>query len=132
MRLSERLNTLIQSATMSQKNGALTLDDAVKVKTAIDVISSGTLNQNYVSAINILIENAILSQKKGIFSLKDSYMIYLAIDGIENELQNEVNKINVGITENETQNKNILNNNTNDSNENVIIIPPKKLKKISD
>ena len=132
MKLSDRLNTLIQATTLAQKSGGLTLDDAVQAKTAIDIITSGVLNQNYTSAINFLIEIAVMTQKKGMFSLKDAHMIYLAIDGIENELQNEVNKINVGITENETQNKNILNNNTNDSNENVIIIPPKKLKKISE
>jgi hypothetical protein len=40
MKLTERLNVLIQAATLSQKSGVLTLDDAVKVKSAIDVISS--------------------------------------------------------------------------------------------
>ena len=123
MKLAERLNVLIQAATLSQKSGVLTLDDAVKAKSAIDVISSGVLNQNFTSAINMLIEIAVSSQKKGSYSLKDAYMIYLAIEGIEGELQNEVNKMN-GIIQEETQA-----NNDNKSNENVIVIPPKQLKK---
>lgn len=125
MKLTERLNVLIQAATLSQKSGILTLDDAVKAKSAIDVISSGVLNQNFTSAINMLIEIAVSSQKKGAYSLKDAYMIYLAIEGIEGELQNEENKMNAIIQE-ETQA-----NNDNKSNENVIVIPPKQLKKKS-
>ena len=94
MKLSERLNVLIQALTMSQKSGVLTLDEAVKAKSAIDIISSGELNQKFTSAINMLIELAIESQKKGAYSLKDAHMIYLAIEGIEGELQNEVSRIN--------------------------------------
>ena len=93
MNLAERLNVLIQATTLSQKSGVLTLDEAVKAKTAIDIISSGTINQNYASAVNVLIEIVVYSQKKGIFSLKDAHMIYLAVDGIEADFQNEVNKI---------------------------------------
>jgi transcriptional regulator NrdR family protein len=88
MKLSERLNVLVQAMTLSQKSGALTLDEAVKAKTAIDVISTGNLNQNYTSAINVLIEIAAASQKKGVYSLKDAHMVYLAVEGIETELQN--------------------------------------------
>ena len=93
MNLSERLNVLIQATTLSQKNGALTFDDAVKAKSAIDIISAKTINQNFTSAINVLIEIAVSSQKKGVYSLKDAYMLYLAINGIEAELQNEVNRL---------------------------------------
>ena len=94
MKLTERLNVLIQAISLSQKNGILTLDEAVKAKSAIDIISSGELNQKFTSAINMLIELAIESQKKGAYSLKDAHMIYLAIEGIEGELQNEVSRIN--------------------------------------
>ena len=124
MKLTERLNVLIQAATLSQKSGVLTLDDAVKTKSAIDVISSGVLNQNFTSAINILIEMAVSSQKKGAYSLKDAYMIYLAIEGIEGELQNEVNRMNGG-----TPQESPKTNGDNKNGENVIVIPPKQLKK---
>jgi hypothetical protein len=122
MKLTDRINVLIQAATLSQKSGTLNLDEAVKAKTAIDIISSGVLNQKFTTAINILIEIAILSQKKGIYSLKDAHMIYLAIDGFESEFQNEVNKIN---------SNNILeyeSNDNNDEKETVITIPPVVLK----
>lgn len=133
MKLTERLNVLIQAATLSQKSGALTLDDAVKAKSAIDVISSGVLNQNFTSAINSLIEMSAASQKKGIYSLKDAYMIYLAIEGIEGELQNEVNKISGKIPqEKETSTAHVLEySDEKKGDENVIVIPPKQLKRKS-
>lgn len=125
MKLTERLNVLIQATTLSQKSGLLTLDDAVKAKTAIDILSAGTLDQKYTSAINALIEIAVASQKKGAYSLKDAYMIYLAIEGIEGELQNEVNRVNrvnSGTVRSETE---------NNHEETVITIPPKVLNKKS-
>ena len=112
MKLTDRINVLIQATTLSQKSGTLNLDEAVKAKAAIDIILSGVLNQNFTSAINILIEIAILSQKKGIYSLKDAHMIYLAIDGFESEFQNEINKIN---------SNNILEYESNNINENELI-----------
>jgi hypothetical protein len=123
MKLTERLNILIQATSLSQKSGNLTLDDAVKAKSAIDIISTGKLNQNFTSAIKVLIDIIISSQKKGVYSLKDAYMIYLSIDGIEMEIQNEVNKINGNITQQEQ----VINKNT--KNESVITIPPKILKR---
>jgi flagellar motor component MotA len=128
MKLIERLNVLIQSATLSQKSGALTLEDAVNAKNAIDTISSGVINQDYAKAINILIEIAIASQKKGAYSLKDAHMVYLAIDGMENEFQNEVNKINSEYIEKETRTTQDMSTN---SSETIISVPPKKLKKNS-
>ena len=105
MKLTDRLNVLIQAATLSQKSGILTLDEAVTAKSAIDVISAGTLNQNFTAAINALIELAVASQKKGAYSLKDAYMIYLAVEGIEGELQNEVNRLNGVVRTNEPVNE---------------------------
>lgn len=122
MKLTERLNVLVQAATLSQKSGSLTLDEAVKIKTAIDIISTGTLNQNYTSALNILIESAVASQKKGVYSLKDAYMIYLAVDGIESVLQNEVNRINSGVVRSETEENN---------GDTIISVPSKVLEKKS-
>ena len=131
MKLTERLNVLIQATTLSQKNGMLTLDDAVKAKTAIDIITSGNINKDFTTAINFLIEIAISSQKKGVFSLKDAHMIYLAVEGIENEIKNEVNNINVKKNETQTikseeiqqtpSSQHVLNT---DNNESTIIIPP--------
>lgn len=94
MILSERLNVLIQATTLAQKKGILTLDEAVKAKTAIDTISSGKFDQNLPLAINALMEIVVLSQSKGAFSLKDAYMVYLALEGIEVEFQNEINRMN--------------------------------------
>lgn len=122
MKLTDRLNILIQAASLSQKNGSLTFDDAVKAKSAIDIISSGTLNQNFSSAINTLIEIAVSSQKKGAYSLKDAYMIYLAINGIDSEFQNEINRL---------QGNEVIESNHDSNDESVIVIPPKVLKKKS-
>lgn len=131
MKLTERLNVLIQAATLSQKSGILSLDEAVKAKSAIDVISSGVINQNYAAAINILIEIAVISQKKGAYSLKDAYMIYLAVEGIEGELQNEVNRINGEVIPKESNTSHILEYSPQQetSEETVITIPPQVLKK---
>lgn len=123
MKLTDRLNVLIQAATLSQKSGILTLDEAVTAKSAIDVISAGTLNQNFTAAINVLIELAVASQKKGAYSLKDAYMIYLAVEGIEGELQNEVNRINEEMRIKQTPQE--------PNGESTVTIPPKKLKKQS-
>jgi hypothetical protein len=130
MKLTERLNVLIQATSLSQKSGILSLDDAVKAKTAIDIISSGIINQNFASAINVLIEIAVMSQKKGVYSLKDAYMIYLAVNDIESELKNEINKVNEEMTVNETQTPHVLNANDNEDNgETIVSVPPKVLRK---
>jgi hypothetical protein len=118
MKLTERLSVLIQATTLSQKSGALTLDEAVKAKSAIDVVSTGTISQNFMSAINVLIEIVVASQKKGVYSLKDAYMIYLSVNDIESEVQNEVNRINEEMLVEKEE-----------SSENVINVPTKKLKR---
>ena len=110
------------SGYIISKKWLTTLDEAVKIKTAIDIISTGTLNQNYTSALNILIESAVASQKKGVYSLKDEYMIYLAVDGIESVLQNEVNRINSGVVRSETEENN---------GDTIISVPSKVLEKKS-
>lgn len=140
MKLTERLNVLIQATTLSQKSGILTLDEAVKAKTAIDIITAGVINQNFTAAINVLIEIVVSSHKKGVYSLKDAHMIYLAIEGIEGELQNEVNRMNTNLTRTEVDNTpvnnpHVLNSNvpesTNNSGETVVNVAPIKLKKKS-
>lgn len=143
MKLTERINVLIQAITLSQKSGVLNLDDAVKAKSAIDVITSGVINQNFTLALNVLIEIAALSQKKGAYSLKDAYMIYLAIEGIEGELQNEINKINKEIGLKETQKQTVIKNTipqaqqekqknpeTKTSGETIVTIPPITLNRV--
>jgi hypothetical protein len=131
MKLIERLNVLIQAASLSQKSGSLTLDEAVKAKNAIDIISTGVLNQNYTSAINTLIEIAVSSQKKGAYSLKDAHMVYLAVEGIEEEFKNEVNKINDSVEkEVNPTNLHVLEySEDNHSGETVITIPPQQLER---
>lgn len=132
MKLIERLNVLVQATSLSQKSGSLTLDEAVKAKNAIDIISTGVLNQNYASAINALIEIAVSSQKKGVYSLKDAHMVYLAVEGIEGEFKNEVNKINGSVIEKEVKptNPHVLEyNEDNHNGETVITIPAQKLER---
>lgn len=128
MKLTERLNVLIQATTLSQKSGVLTLDEAVKAKNAIDIISSGKLNQNLAASINTLIEIVVASQKKGVFSLKDAHMIFIAVDGIETEFQNEVNRFNekMVVKEMEDSRETPVNNS-----ETIITVAPKTLKKNS-
>ena len=128
MNLTERLNVLIQAANLSQKSGVFTLDEAFNAKSAINVISTGTLTQDFTTAINVLIELAVSSQKKGAYSLKDAHMVYLAIEGIESELQNEVNRLNAGVIPNEQNSTPTVNENNG---ENIVNVPPKKLKKQS-
>jgi hypothetical protein len=53
-------------------------------------------------------------------------MIYLAVNGIEEELQNEVNKLNEYSTKNEVKSTQVVN-----SGETIVTVPPKKLKKNS-
>ena len=126
MKLSERLNVLIQATSLSQKSGVLTLDEAVKAKSAIDIISTGTLSQNYADAISVLIEVVVSSQKKGAYTLKDAHMIYLAVEGMESEFQNEVNKL-MG-REPQNPNLHVLNNDEpKHSGETFVTIPPKVL-----
>lgn len=119
MELNKRLDIIIQAVILSQKKGILTLEDAVNAKNAIDIISIGEMNQNFISAINILIEIIVTSQKKGIYSLKDAYMIYLAIYDIKDVLQNKVNKINTEAIEKDIINPNVLNDD-----ETIVTIPP--------
>lgn len=126
MKLTERLNVLIQATTLSQKSGVLTLDEAVKAKNAIDIISSGKLNQNLAAAINALIEIVVASQKKGAFSLKDAHMIFIAVDGIETEFQNEVNRFNEKMVEKEVE---VSSETPVNNSETIVTIPPKTLKK---
>ena len=120
MKLSERLNVIMQATLLAQKNGALTFDDAVNAKYAMDIITSGTINQNFTNAITTLIEIVISSQKKGVYSLKDAHMLYLAIEGIEGELQNEVNRLNEQIKSQQSYVLEYSDNNSN--NENVIVV----------
>lgn len=136
MKLTDRLDVLIQATSVSQKNGVLTLDDAVKVKTAIDIISSGKIDQKFASAINVLIETVVMSQKKGVYSLKDAHIIYLAVEGIEGELQNEVYRMNESSIQPEQQIKkptqvSTPENQNKKNGESVITIPPTVLKKIN-
>lgn len=129
MKLDERINVLIQATTLSQRNGVLTLDDAVNAKNAIDVLSNGEINENFATAINTLIEIVASSQMKGAYTLKDAYMIYIAIEDIESEFQNEVNRISCDVTPQEESISQEENQNNNE--ESVILTQPKKMNKKS-
>jgi hypothetical protein len=140
MNLTERLNVLIQATSLSQKNGVLTLDEAVKAKNAIDVISAGKLDQNLPLAINALMEIAVSTQKRGGFSLKDAHMVYLAIDGIETVFQNEMNRLTSRTqpvvqqpiqkpqpTPQHVEKPQPVENVQNEQGEHIVVVPPKIL-----
>jgi hypothetical protein len=79
MELKQRFEILTQGAQIAQKAGALSLDDAVVVKTAIDNINS---NVNIEASADVLIKVAEMGQKAGAYTLKDAYLIFAAIDDL--------------------------------------------------
>lgn len=83
MELQERIDVLIQSAELAQKNGALTLNDAYYAKQAVDALRNNTA---FKEAFEILIKIANIGQKNGVYTLRDSYLIYLATENYESAL----------------------------------------------
>lgn len=83
MDLNERFNVLVQGVEIAQKSGALTLDDAVKAKTAIDSIQKG---ENLREKLSKLVEICEFAQKKGVYNLADAHTIFLAADQIGAEI----------------------------------------------
>jgi len=83
MDLNERFNVLVQGVEIAQKSGVLTLDDAVKAKTAIDSIQKGEKLREELSK---LVEICEFAQKKGVYNLADAHTIFLAADQIGAEI----------------------------------------------
>jgi hypothetical protein len=83
MDLNERFNVLVQGVEIAQKSGVLTLDDAVKAKTAIDSIQKG---ENLRDVLFKLSEICEFAQKKGVYNLADAHTIFLAADKIGAEI----------------------------------------------
>lgn len=83
MDLNERFNVLVQGVEIAQKSGVLTLDDAVKAKTAIDSIQRG---ENLRDGLFKLVEICEFGQKKGVYNLADAHTIFLAADQIGAEI----------------------------------------------
>ena len=83
MDLNERFNVLVQGVEIAQKSGVLTLDDAVKAKTAIDTIQKG---ENLRDGLSKLVEICEFGQKKGVYNLADAHTIFLAADQIDVEI----------------------------------------------
>jgi hypothetical protein len=54
-------------------------------------------------------------------------MIYLAVENIENELKNEISRLNMVIEQNESQMKHVEQQNQNNE-ETVITVPPQIIK----
>ena len=95
MELKDRLDILAQAATLAQKGGILSLEEASVAKQAIDLLGSQT---DLKTAVNVLIQIASIGQKKGAYTLKDAYYIFLAIDGIENYIEsNEETETEKGV-----------------------------------
>ena len=84
MELKDRFNVLKQAVQIAQSKGALSLDDAVYVKNALNSFEN---NQNLDVATQILSKAVQIAQSKGCYTLKDAYIIYIALDGIENEIK---------------------------------------------
>jgi hypothetical protein len=85
MNLNERFNILAQAVELAQKNGSLSLDQAVEAKKSIEEIQKGeNLNENFAGLVKICEE----SQKKGVFTLHDAYVVYIATEGIDAEIEN--------------------------------------------
>jgi len=85
MNVNERFNVLAQGVMLAQKNGVLSLDEAVEAKSHIDSLQKG---ENIKESLTYLVKICELAQRKGIFSIQDSHFLYLAIDGMEEEVDN--------------------------------------------
>lgn len=83
MDLNERFNVLAQGAMVAQKNGALTLDEAVEVKKSIETIQKG---ENLKDSLGVIVNVCNETQKKGIYTLQDAHFLFMAIDGLEEEI----------------------------------------------
>lgn len=82
MELEERIDILSQAAELAQKNGALSLEEAVIAKQAIDICHKGG---DIDVALKALSRIADEGQKKGVYTLRDAHFIYLASVDSENE-----------------------------------------------
>ena len=87
MELQERINVLIQGVELTQKAGALSLDEAYYAKQAIDALKK---NVSLKEAFEILIQVAKTGQKKGVYTLRDSYLLYLASEDYESVINQPV------------------------------------------
>lgn len=89
MTLDSIKDVLIQSAQLAQKKGVFSLDNAVVVKQAIDLVKKEDATEEEITAgINALAQAAELGQAKGAYLLRDAYYIYDAIQSF-NSLSKE-------------------------------------------
>lgn len=87
MNLNERFNILAQAVELAQKNGSLSLDNAVEAKKSIEEIQKGeNLKENFATLVRLCEE----TQKKGVFTLHDAYVVYIATENIDAEIDNFV------------------------------------------
>lgn len=85
MTIQERFKFLIQGVQVAQSKGVLTLDDAVYVKSAINLVEQ---NENLELAFKILLKTIETAQSCGCYTLKDSYYLYVAQNGLLEEIIN--------------------------------------------
>lgn len=83
MDLNERFNILAQAVELAQKNGSLSLDEAVEAKKNIEAIQRG---ENLKECFSGLVKICEDSQKKGVFTLHDAYVVYIATENIDAEI----------------------------------------------
>ena len=88
MNLNERFNILAQAVELAQKNGSLSLDEAVEAKNCIEAIQKG---ENLKERFATLVKMCEDSQKKGVYTLHDAYVIYIATENIDAEIDNFLN-----------------------------------------
>lgn len=87
MEKREAIDVIIQAVEMAQKNGVLTLDDAVTAKTCIDSINND--ENNVHERVGVLVEFINATQKAGVYTLQDSYVIYIALNELAAILKKE-------------------------------------------
>ena len=83
MDLNERFNVLAQGVMVAQKNGVLSLDEAVEAKKNIETIQKG---ENLKESLGALANICNEMQKKGIYTLQDAHFLFMAIDGLDEEI----------------------------------------------
>lgn len=91
MDLNQRFNVLAQGVMVAQKNGNLSLDEAVEAKKRIETIQNG---DNLKESLHALINICEATQKKGSYTLEDAHILFMAIDGIDDEIEKFINENN--------------------------------------
>ena len=83
LKFRDRLNILKQGIQIAQSKGVFTLDDAVYIKSALDIFERPHKVDEANPAMNVILNAVQVAQTKGAYTLKDAYLIYIASNGIK-------------------------------------------------